>query len=327
MSVSLIQPASPMTQSVWTLKDVTLAGRVRPRLADLSLEIPPGVTAVMGSSGAGKYSLLGLLTEFETPDSGTVTFQAPETKSCLPLFWSPQDHGLWPHLTVQQHIEYVRPASPRIDRSVVQWLELLSLGDLKNSLPELLSQGERSRLAMARTLASEASVIVMDEPMVHVDPLMAHGCWDVIANHIHQHCAAAVFSTHHPDTVLKHAHNVICLQDGSAVFSGPVKSVFMEPPTRELAWLLGPCNWFVDEMSSRTTGDEWPICVRPSQLEVLLTPDGRFVVESIMRAATVVELRMRHHTTEAPFTVFIARAPAGLSEGATIELAYLPDAS
>jgi iron(III) transport system ATP-binding protein len=306
-----------MTNPVWSLKEVTLAGRVRPRLVDVSLEIPAGVSAVMGSSGAGKSSLLGLLADFEKPDDGTVTFHNPGSQSSLPLFWSPQDDGLWPHLSVQQHIDYVRPSKPCIDRSALQWLELFRLGSLKDSLPELLSQGERSRLAVARTLASEASVIVMDEPLVHVDPMLAHECWEVIAEHIQQNCSAVVFSTHDPDTVLKYAQHVICLQDGAAEFCGPVEALYFEPPTKPLAWLLGPCNWFDDDSG-------WSVCVRPSELEVRLDVDGQFVVESFAAAATVSELKLRDHVSGACRDVFVSRMASEVRAGETVQLTFLP---
>ena len=330
-----------MTQSVWSLKDVTLNGRVRPRLTSVSLEIPSGVTAVLGSSGAGKSSLLGVLTDFEQPHAGSVSFRTTGSAASLPLFWSPQDDGLWPHLSVQEHIEYVRPSTPRIDRSVMQWLDLLKLGTLKDSRPELLSQGERCRLAVARTLASEASVVVMDEPLVHVDPLLAHDCWQAIDGHLRQHCSAAIFTTHHPDPVLRYASNVICLQDGAVTFSGSVHALYSEPPTRELAWLLGPCNWFgraendaetaVGCLASLTRdapcGDsnhrEWPACVRPADLEVRADALGGFVVEVVAQAATVAELRLRARDSNVYYDVYVSRVAHDIGIGEAVQLALL----
>ncbi|NQV25418.1 MAG: ABC transporter ATP-binding protein [Rhodopirellula sp.] len=333
-----------MSQSVWSLNGVTLRGRGRPRLDDVSLDIAAGVTAVMGSSGAGKSSLLGLLTDFEKPHVGSVRFyapQAPDVSNRLPLFWSPQDHGLWPHLSVAEHIEYVRPSSPQMDRSVQQWLELFGLSGLLNSLPEQLSQGERSRLAIVRALASEASVLVLDEPLVHVDPWLAHRCWQMIAEHIERYCTTVTFSTHDPDAVLKYAQNVICLQDGAVGYAGSMESLFLNPPTRNLAWLLGPCNWFScangEEVDSRErlplieqvlfeenragprVGDS-PICVRPAQLELRPQPNSQFVVDSILLAATVVEVRLRDLSSSSCCDVFVARLSDEVRIGTAVQL-------
>src|SRR5690606_31158038 len=92
--------ALAMTDWLWKLENVTLAGRRQPRLDGVSLEIPPGATAVLGHSGAGKTSLLNLLVEFETPDAGTIEHTRLRGNGRLGLFWVPPDLGLWPHLTV-----------------------------------------------------------------------------------------------------------------------------------------------------------------------------------------------------------------------------------
>ena len=334
-----------MSEAAWSLEQVTLTGRDRPRLDDVSLEIPDGVTAVMGSSGAGKSSLLGLLTDFEKPDAGSVRFLVSESTSRLPLFWSPQDHGLWPHLSVREHLEYVRPSTPQIDRPVETWLELFGMESLRNSLPGSLSQGERSRLGVLRALASEAAVLVLDEPLVHVDPLLAHQCWQVVDEHFQRHCSAAVFSTHDPDTVLKFAQNVACLQQGKVGFFGSVDALRFEPPTRELAWLLGPCNWFSRAAAKERCPDgaltgfeevvagnrsgidqhERPaVCVRPAQLQLEPEKDSHFVVESIVRAATVIEVRLHDRRSDSRCDVFVAQLSSDVGLGEAVRVIVHP---
>ena len=321
-----------MSDPAWSLADVTLAGRGQPRLANLSLQIPTGMTAVLGASGAGKSSLLGLLTEFESPTSGAITFHKTASKDRLPLFWSPQDHGLWPHLSVAEHIEQVRPSAPTINRTTEQWLALFGLAELKDARPDLLSQGERSRLSLARTLASEASAIVLDEPMVHVDPMLAHECWRIIAEHVEQHCTAAVFSTHDPDSVLQYADHAICLREGAADFCGPVHQLYFEPPTRELAWLLGPCNWFGTENSQQDTSlglrhrpsDNSPACIRPAELSVIADSASSYVIESQSHAASFMTFRLRHHGSESPLTVITAPTVRTLTPGDAVRLNFSP---
>lgn len=325
-----------MHHPVWNLKDIVLDGRISPRLDGVSLEIPGGVTAVMGASGAGKSSLLGLLTDFEKPKAGSVQFHAPDSSENLPIFWSPQDLGLWPHLSLQQHIEYVRPQKPRDDRSITQWLEQFGLQTLKDSLPELLSLGERSRLALARALASEASVLVLDEPMVHVDPLMAHQYWRIVDEHIKRLSCTVVFSTHDPDAVLKYAQHVICLLSGSVSYCGPVETLFVKPPTRELAWLLGPCNWFSrmpdernlpldalthdKQRSNAGVENTRSRCIRPAQLELCPDTLGRFSVESIVKAATVTEVQLRDKVSGSRNCAFVSRHSDKIRVGDVVKL-------
>jgi ABC-type multidrug transport system ATPase subunit len=96
-----------MTDRLWTLEQVAMPGLHRPRLDNVSLEIPAGVTAILGESGAGKTSLINLLVKFEHPDRGAVIFHLPGPADRLPVFWVPQDGGLWPHLTAAEHLEAV----------------------------------------------------------------------------------------------------------------------------------------------------------------------------------------------------------------------------
>jgi ABC-type multidrug transport system ATPase subunit len=316
-----------MFDPVWSLNGVTLLGRDQPRLDSVSLQIFPGVTAVMGASGAGKSSLLSLLSEFEQPDDGSVQFEKPKTSASvtLPLFWSPQDHGLWPHLTVEQHVDYVLPERATSGRSATQWLELFGVDKLRTSLPDSLSQGERSRLAVVRALASEAAVLVLDEPLIHVDSLTAHRCWRIIDEYIQRHCATIVFSTHDPDAVLKYAQNVVCLDNGEVTFSGSVESLWLRPPTKELAWLLGPCNWlFPSDLASNDaalepSGRDY-CCVRPAQLELRRDLGGQFTVESILRAASTTEIRLGDRSSERKIDVFVSRLNADIRTGETVQM-------
>lgn len=316
-----------MIDPVWSLNGVTLLGRDVPRLDSVSLKILPGLTAVMGASGAGKSSLLSLLAEFEQPNNGSIEAEMPMKlpSATLPLFWSPQDHGLWPHLTVEQHVDYVLPESAKSGRSATQWLELFGLDVLRNSLPEPLSQGERSRLAVVRALASEAAVLVLDEPLIHVDSLRAHRCWRVVDEHVRRHCSTVVFSTHDAEAVLKFAENVICLGNGKVTFSGSVDSLWRQPPTEELAWLLGPCNWLrssdiAGNDAAPEDSDHDHCCVRPSQLKLRRDSAGQFTIESVLPAVSTTEFRLRERDSERKLDVFVSRLNADLCTGDTVQI-------
>src|SRR5215218_7453915 len=125
---------------LWTLSQVCLGPA---RLESISLSIEPGVTAVLGWSGAGKTSLLNVLVGFEKPNRGIL--DSPKS-----LYWSPQNHGLWPHCTTREHLELIRASNARID----ELLAAFDLIDRAGVRPHELSQGERSRLSVARALAA-----------------------------------------------------------------------------------------------------------------------------------------------------------------------------
>ena len=114
-----------MNESLWKLENVSLAGAERPRLHEARLQISTGLTAIVGQSGAGKSSLLNLLVEFENPNTGTLTAKLPNVDGRLPLFWVPQNLGLWPHLSIIEHLQAVLPNEDNSATKIEQLLDAL----------------------------------------------------------------------------------------------------------------------------------------------------------------------------------------------------------
>ena len=312
-----------MTSSLWQLTDVTLHGRLRPRLDGVTVTIPSGVCAVMGQSGAGKTTLLNLLVEYERPDQGTVSIppssilNAPSS-SRLPVYWTPPDDGLWPHLSVRAHLMMVssRPEST-VERLLAEF-DLLPLADMR---PSTLSEGERSRLSVARALASGAQVLVMDEPLVHVDPLRMPDYWDAVRAHCRESGASLVFASHDSETVLREAEHVICLEQGRVVYCGPVSELYDSPPSPELARFLGPVNWLTGEDAA-----EWlqvhspvPLSLRAEKLHLREAPESTVVVEAARFAGAYEEADLHNERTGRRRRVF-HRPTARLSSGMRVVL-------
>src|SRR5213076_98784 len=104
----------------------------------------------------------------------------------LPLFWVPPDDGLWPHLTVRQHLLAVLPDELEATARADELLAAFDLQDKSESYPDQLSQGESGRLALARALASDAKVLVLDEPLVHVAPADSRKYWEALRPYLDQ---------------------------------------------------------------------------------------------------------------------------------------------
>jgi len=284
---------------MFSLNKITLHGSHRPRLDALTLTIAAGRTAVVGYSGAGKTSLLNLLAGFERPDLGTVERQKNASMagnaSRLPLYWVPQNGGLWPHLTVNQHLACVQKVQELSD----EILNALDLDDRRSAFPAELSQGERSRLAMARALATQAEWLLMDEPLSHVDPVRKPAYWNVVQRWLEKNRVSTVFSSHEPETVLRQAEYVICLHEGRAVFQGRTRDLYQSPPSRHVGEFLGPVNWFEPDdgrLFFPRSAEERSIAsitVRPerlcltvddsSALELVATPFQAAYAESVVK--------------------------------------------
>lgn len=275
---------------------------------------------MLGPSGSGKTSLLNLLVGYERAAAGRVLFQAMPTSNPLPVFWAPPQQGLWPHLSVREHLTTVSSKSdaPRIE----QLLREFDLLDHAEARPDTLSLGERSRLNAARAICSRAGILVMDEPLSHVDSARSGKYWDVIRHECGSIGASLVFSTHSPDVVLREAGHVICLNEGSVSYSGGVNELYERPASPELAALLGPCNWMTsgqltrwcqrnvrgesaldsdvltnnDEVAERAQAgheSEQGQCYRPERLQVLVAADSPFTVQATRFAGVTEEVDLR----------------------------------
>ncbi len=248
---------------LWSLHNVTLTGRGRPRLEEVSVEIPTGRVAIVGASGSGKTSLLNLLVGYEEAEglevSGERLASTPRTRdqgqgTNAPFhFWSPPDFGLWPHLTVHEHLDAVSPTGDheRIERLLTGF----GLDELAKAFPNRLSQGEASRLSVARAVAAQPRVLVLDEPLEHVDTALRDQCWKVLRDEVASTGASLVFSTHSPERVLSEADWCLCLDAGKLVWSGSVEELYERPASPEMARFLGACNWVGEEAGLEVRGE------------------------------------------------------------------------
>ncbi len=276
--------------ALWELDRVALGPA---RLAEMTLAIRPGVTAVIGPSGAGKSSLLGLLVGFERPSAGSI--RHPRTGAGagnrLPVFWVPQDFGLWAHLTVAEHLTTVSS-----DPNPARILDRLDLGHLAGAKPDALSRGECSRLAVARALATDAMVLVMDEPLVNIDILGQQRYWEVILDHLAATGTSLTFASHAPESVLGTATAVILISEGRVLYHGEAETLYHSPPSARLMACLGPGNWFEPEEARRWLGQERAtgFCLRPEEIAITPTPDSPVAVRAERFCGAVAEADLEH---------------------------------
>lgn len=312
--------------NLWRLERVTLQGRPQPRLDDVTLDVPAGVTAVLGPSGAGKSSLLSLLVGFETPGSGRIIRCQPAATGQADLFWGPPDDGLWPHLTVREHLTTVAPAGTSAAR-IDGLLKDFDLAALVNARPERLSLGERSRLNVVRALATEASILVLDEPLSHVEAGRQVRFWQALRRKLQQSGSHLVFATHDREAVLREAANVICLEAGRPTYAGSVAELYHRPPSLDLAELLGPANWLDGSDRTRWLGDslsERHPCIRPESLVVEAESDGPCELLGSQRLGQYCESRVRQDGQNLEIRLLHRVPERPLDAGGRVRLRLLP---
>lgn len=239
----------------------------------------------------------------------------------IPLFWVPQNGGLWPHLSAEQHLLSVNKSKELAD----EILSCLDLDHRKGAFPDELSQGERSRLALARALASNAEVLLMDEPLSHVDPVRKPGYWDVVASLIERSSSSIVFTSHEPETVLRRSDSVICLHEGSVVYQGRTRELYDSPASAFLAEFLGPVNWLTAEelqhfgiQVDRPNG----MAIRPERLSVVLNTSGEAEYMKCLFDGPYSESLIRSVASGTSRIVKHQRLEVPLQEGVRVSLVW-----
>ncbi|MEP3482495.1 MAG: ATP-binding cassette domain-containing protein [Fuerstiella sp.] len=259
------------------------------RLQDIGLKIPHGRTAIVGHSGAGKSSLLSTIAGFECASGGQVNLGPMADQCDMPLFWAPQDNGLWPHLTVRQHLTAVTSqesktagalsthdvldpdltAAQKTQTSIDKSLHAFDLIHRQSAYPEQLSRGEQNRLSVLRCLLANPTLILLDEPLIHVDPKRQPRYWNLIENHVKGNGVSLIFATHQPEIAIAHSDHCLCLNEGSVDWFGPTGQLYNAAPSQQLAEYLGPNNWFEnDEVRAIFDRECEFLSCRPEQLRL-----------------------------------------------------------
>jgi len=227
-------------------------------LGPLSLDIGRGQAAgIMGRSGSGKSTLLRMLALFVQPDGGSLytrhrswDFGAPRpiapdalTAHRRRVVYVSQDNTLWPHLTLRQNIEFgptrvLQLSASESHARADALLEALDLKHVAASRTWTVSGGEARRGAVARALALEPDVILLDEPETGLDPVRAARQMDLILSTCERAGTGAVIVSHNPSTILRATTMVHVLHAGAVVETGATQTVLQYPEHAETQALL-----------------------------------------------------------------------------------------
>jgi ABC-type Fe3+/spermidine/putrescine transport system ATPase subunit len=197
-------------------------------LRDVSLSIGPGEwVAILGPSGAGKTTLLRLIAGLDRPTRGDVVVEARRIGM---VFQTP---ALWPHLRVRDHLdEVLRCDGLTPDQRLRRREELLdqfNLKDRADKFPGSLSGGEAQRLSLARAVAHEPQLLLLDEPFTGLDPLLRRDLADRIEALHRQRGLTTIHVTHHVDSTVRRAGRVVVMREGAVVQSGTLEELTRNP--------------------------------------------------------------------------------------------------
>ena len=235
---------------ILTLSNISKSFGNQTVLRDLSLEVSAGeFVAVLGSSGSGKTTLLRLIAGFDEPNAGEITITnkvVASSKLFVPaearkVGYVPQDAALFPHLSVFENVAFGLKGlskAARADR-VSALLKLVSMEAFGDKGATELSGGQKHRIALARALAPEPELILLDEPFAALDAELRAKIREEMKAVLDKVSCTTILVTHDQEEALSIADRVALLRDGNFAQIGNPREIYSAPVDLGVATFLG----------------------------------------------------------------------------------------
>jgi len=263
---------------------------------NVSFDIASGETvALLGPSGCGKTTILRVIAGFETPDAGSLQIGGVEMAGRRPyernvglLF---QHYALFPHMTVAQNVGYgLRYRGlPRseIGPRVSEMLELVKLPGHGGRYPNQLSGGQQQRIALARALATQPSILLLDEPLSALDVKLRQELRAELKDVLATVGSTAIVVTHDHEEAMSLGHRVFVMNQGRIAQSGTPDDIYVRPTSRFVADFMGHANWFTGRRTgpseyatdcgrilnvvpcTQPSAEQCDLCLRPESIDLL----------------------------------------------------------
>ncbi|MFZ4814297.1 MAG: ABC transporter ATP-binding protein [Phototrophicaceae bacterium] len=277
---------------------------------DVSLTVLAGERLVLlGPSGCGKTTLLRLIAGLERPDEGQITLNGalvaapnvwipPEVRRVAMVF---QDYALFPHQTTEQNVMFgMRTGNGHEKRTRADaMLARVGLGGYAGRYPHQLSGGQQQRVAVARALAAEPAVVLLDEPFSNLDAALRRDMREDIRSLLEDAHATAVFVTHDQEEALSLADRVAVMDAGRIEQIGTPAQIYLTPVNRAVATFVGEANFIPGHADGATVttalGKFRLVRASSGAVDVLLRPEALTVTTLPNGNATLTDIRFFGH--------------------------------
>jgi sulfate transport system ATP-binding protein len=241
-------------------------------LDDVSLTVPDGsLTALLGPSGSGKSTLLRIIAGLEEPDAGTVLISGenatskPAQKRGVGFVF--QHYAAFKHMTVFENVAFGlrirRWRKGKTRERVHELLNLVQLDGLADRYPSQLSGGQRQRMALARALAVEPQVLLLDEPFGALDAKVRKDLRTWLRRLHDEVHVTTIFVTHDQEEAMDIAKQLVVMNQGRIEQTGTANELYEKPANEFVMSFVGEVNRLGDHL------------VRPHDIEVLVSPNGQ----------------------------------------------------
>jgi iron(III) transport system ATP-binding protein len=231
-----------------------------PVLRDVSLTVEPGeLIALLGPSGCGKTTLLRCIAGLEAPTSGSIVIgdidvtagrgEPPERRRVGMVF---QDGALFPHRSVRNNVNYGLPRGADRDRRTLDALQLVGLDEKVDRMPGTLSGGEQQRIALARALAPNPGVMLLDEPFSSLDAALRVHLREDVRRLLTSLAITAVLVTHDQQEALAFGDRVGVMRAGELQQVGAPEDIYARPASPWVARFVGEATLLPAQLEGTT---------------------------------------------------------------------------
>ena len=296
-------------------------------LDDVSITIASGsLTALLGPSGGGKSTLLRVIAGLETPDSGTISISGSDATALPPqrrnVGFVFQHYAAFKHLSVYRNVafglEIRKRPKDEIKKRVTELLELVHLEAFAHRLPSQLSGGQRQRMALARALAVEPQVLLLDEPFGALDAQVRKELRTWLRRLHDEVHVTTVFVTHDQEEAMDVADDIVVMASGRVEQAGTPDELYERPANNFVMSFLGPVTRLGDTL------------VRPHDLAVSPAPSASSVEATVARVTKLgFEVRVELLVDGTEAWVQVTRATADdlqLKPGSVVYVHPVPGA-
>ena len=235
------------------VENISFSYQEKPILNSISFELEKGENlAVIGESGCGKSTLLKLIYGLYDLDEGHILWNGTAVfgpkYNLIPgmdfVKYLAQDFDLMPFITVSENVgKYLSNIYPqRKKERITELLEIVEMTDYATVKAKNLSGGQMQRVALARVLALEPKIVLLDEPFSHIDNFRKNSLRRKLFSYLKEKQITTIFATHDSSDVLSFADSVLVLKDGKIIEDGKPKTIYDNPKNKYIASLFGDVN-------------------------------------------------------------------------------------